>query len=466
MHNFAKQDKCLIELKYGCFLVLLVAHLGAAAALFRVDPYLQNSSTNAVTIMCIASEAATGKVVLYQSSGTFIDSLPIKTLVIPNCNYYRCEARLAGLEPGKEYAYTVSLRNSSNQTDISAKANFMTLNPGALNCHFSVVNDLHDDTNEHATLSQWINAFKPEFIFYNGDCWNDPSTNSNGKTVFDNLAAYVKQANHKSIPLNYIAGNHEWRGFTQYFSYLFNTDLLNYNDALYSLHFENAFTHANIRFIYMDCGEDGDKRVKEFQPSRKRQTLWLKQEIAKPEFKNARYRVLLIHLPVWGSNYQDSCSNYWRDAIKNAVPKFSLMLCGHTHGTNLLAANSDHPFPVMISGKGCYIQCIANQSELKAEVRNSGNTVIKSVTVSSETAILASTSDHATSPFILPVNGRYTIELYNSKGVKIRSFLNENSIAGEPSILTNICKEANGIYYCKYKINNSYLKSTRVVILK
>ena len=287
-----------------CLPVLFFAQSVNAAGLYRVDPYLQNPSETAVTVLCVSMVSVTATVEYFESNGTPIDVLTAETVPIPQTDsFYRVEARITGLEAGTKYSYRVALENNSGETDTSETAVFTTLDAAQDEIHFGVMNDLHDDTLVNETLGGYLQDYGAEFIFYNGDCWNDPWQDNNAKRPLDYLSSYVRKTNHASIPLLYIQGNHEWRaGFAKDMVYLFEADLLDYDDSMYEQQYQHAFTHANIRFIYMDCGEDGDKREDQFRPSRQRQTTWLQQEIAKPEFINARYRILLMHIPIWGSS--------------------------------------------------------------------------------------------------------------------------------------------------------------------
>jgi len=376
-----------------CVLVLFLSQLANAAALFRVDPYLQNSSGTSITVMCISSESVTGTVDLYSSGSTTIKKTVIMQIAaIPNTSFYRCDAKLTGLTPGTQYDYIVTLKDSLQQTNVSAIASLRTLDPTGNNCRFAVVGDLHNRTDTHLSLSQNnINSFEPDFVFYNGDCWSDPTTTNNAQVVFDVTQAFVSQANHESVPLNFIMGNHEWRGdFSSSMAYLFDTNLLDYTADPNQQRYENAFTHGNVRFVYMDCGEDGEKNLTLFSPMREIQLNWLKTEIASPEFQNARWRVLLIHIPLTGTGWVDGSAEYWRQTIIDAKPEFDVMFAGHVHQPKITPANSEYPFPVLWTGgpdsttpwseRAASIQVDANETKLNAEIRSTTGQLIDSLT--------------------------------------------------------------------------------------
>jgi hypothetical protein len=359
---------------------------GSAADLFRVDPYLQNSSGSAVTVMCIALESVSGTVELYNHGGGLIDTVSITTASIPSTTLYRCQARLTGLQQATQYDYRVTL-NGASDSDTSTLETFQTLNPSSDDCRFVVFNDFHNNLATHLTLSQYANNFNPSLVFYNGDCWTDPSTGNNAKVVFDTLQGYDSQANHASVSLDFIMGNHEWRGdFSPYMAYLFDSELLDYNDSYYNQRYERAFTHGNVRFICMDTGEDADKRAAEFTPARVRQRTWLEQEIAKPEFQNAQWRVILMHIPLWGTASSHDVFAFFRETVQNASPAFDLMISGHTHSPAHLPPDADHPFHILIgggpTGNSTTIQVVANASSLTAEVRDLSNQLVELVVLS------------------------------------------------------------------------------------
>ncbi len=371
--------------------VLLFSFLLSISAIsegfIRVTPYLQNTTGTSVSILCITTESVSGKVKLMMPKSSSTKSAKVEVTAIPNTSLYRCIARFKNLHPGKVYKYSMMIKSNSGQKYQSKLAPFRTLNPRAETCRFSVISDIHNAVATHAAYMERLKSSNPDFLIYNGDCWNDPSSGDNAKVVMDVLEAFVTQGNHKSLPMKYLMGNHEWRGsFATSMPYLFDAENLDHkSNDLQKQRYESAFTHGNVRIVFMDTGEDGDKRDAQFKSPRERQVAWLKKEIASPAFKKARWRIMVMHIPAWANDWVDSGSQFWREVIRTANPRFDMMLGGHTHYPRIWKADYDRPFPVVIAGgpspRHAYIQIVANKKTLTAEIHGASNEVLSSVVV-------------------------------------------------------------------------------------
>lgn len=148
----------------------------------------------------------------------------------------------------------------------------------------------------------------------------------------DQLAASLAREYHYDGYLNtvianwqkpfYVAvGNHEGRGEAA--------------DSFYDL-FANgrkagffAFCHKKVSFVILDCDRDEDMS----DEYKQQQIEFLKKYTASDEFKNAQYRVLLLHVPIsffwrrWGKENFEIFS-----ALSQEVQQsFDLALSGHIH---------------------------------------------------------------------------------------------------------------------------------------
>ena len=411
-----------MNVKYNCFvfvLGLIFTVSSMAEGLFKVTPYLQNNSNSGISILCIASEKVTGKVKVTNLNSTTPRTIKLEVIAIPGTTLFRCKARIDKLKPGRIYTYRMMLKSSSGDQAISNPAKFKTLNPRADTCRFTVVSDLHNQTKTHAEYMKRMKGYNPDFIIYNGDCWNDPSSHNNAEGVMNVLQAYVNQGNHQSILMKYMMGNHEWRGsFANSMVYLFDEEYLNLDsNDLSKQRYENAFTHGNVRIVFLDTGEDGDKRASQFLGGRQRQVEWLKKEISSPAFKKARWRIIVMHIPAWGNDWVDSGSQMWREVIRTASPKFDLMLGGHTHYSRIWDADYERPFPVVIAGgpslHHTYIQVESNKDTLTAKIRGPENKLVSSVEIARDSEIF------------FPINKQEGVERdvvlsWNSPGHSIR----------------------------------------------
>jgi hypothetical protein len=142
-----------------------------------------------------------------------------------------------------------------------------------------------------------------------------------------------------------------------------------------------ALTQGPVRFVCLDCGEDAEKRLDVFQPCREEELKWIKQEVASDGFKQATYRVLVMHIPLYNENADISppCHRLWSPTLDKAG--FDLCIAGHDHTPRLLPPDTGsadrgrgNPYPVLIGGgpamtgreAGTVIVLEANREELQA----------------------------------------------------------------------------------------------------
>lgn len=66
--------------------------------------------------------------------------------------------------------------------------------------------------------------------------------------------------------------------------------------------------------------------------------------------------------------------------------------------------------------------------------------------------------------YTLPVHGYVNISIYNSKGLLIKTIVNENQNAGKHSVTFNVNNFSNGIYYCRMNLNKTNLTNKFTVV--
>jgi 3',5'-cyclic AMP phosphodiesterase CpdA len=100
----------------------------------------------------------------------------------------------------------------------------------------------------------------------------------------------------------------------------------------------HSFSHGPVYFICLDSGEDkpDDNRyyfgLADFDRYREEQARWLKEVMATPGFRNAKFRVVLIHMPLYGGNNwhgEETNRRLWGDLLNRGG--IDLMISGHTH---------------------------------------------------------------------------------------------------------------------------------------
>ncbi len=209
----------LLALAIGC----AGTRLGAAESPARLDPslvvppYLQAVTPEGASILWRTASPAYGWVEygttpeLGQRQDWVIDGLR-------NANTVHHRARLTGLVSGRTYSYRVCWRvirsfgayrvDFQEPTQHSETFRFTLPTPKRQTLKVSFLNDLHNRYETFAALAKLIEAFDPEAVFFNGDCFSDPG---NEPAVIKALQVYNAGVGADRRPVHYVRGNHEMR---------------------------------------------------------------------------------------------------------------------------------------------------------------------------------------------------------------------------------------------------------------
>jgi 3',5'-cyclic AMP phosphodiesterase CpdA len=182
-------------------------------------------------------------------------------------------------------------------------------------------------------------------------------------------------------PVVYLRGNHEIRGA---YSRQWPSLVDNPGGKQYF-----AMDCGPVHFVFLDCGEDkldshwAYSGLNDFEGFHREQAEWLKQEIETPAFKNAPYRVLVHHIPIYGlaAKYYNPWKALWGPILNRAG--FDLSIHGHTHKVAIHPPKSagNHTYPVIIGGgnkekNGSVTRLEATKNSLAVTLLNaSGETV-------------------------------------------------------------------------------------------
>lgn len=302
---------------------------------------------------------------------------------------------LAGLQPGTSYWYQVAFKPIRNfgaykvefgRTERSQPVRFQML-PGPRQPVSAIVfNDLHNETALFQRLRRSLGDRPFDFSIFNGDCFADPT---NAPKVLPLLAAYTQGVEADARPVFFLRGNHETRGayareLPAHFAWP--------GDQPYF-----AFSAGPVRFVLLDCGEDKPDEhaaysgLVDFAAFRRAETEWLKAEVASKAYRQAAWRVLVHHIPLYRARSPGSLTNaspkagatspksgaplrvsanadatrpaaltnapsvtgppLWQETWRKLLRKVDVALCGHTHSRAFLPAGSvGNPYPVFIGG--------------------------------------------------------------------------------------------------------------------
>jgi hypothetical protein len=364
----------------------LLAELGATntvpvAPALALAPFLQLSSQDSMAISWHTESPAYGWVEYGETKalGTRQDA-SVHGLRTANVTEHRVV--LSGLRPGATYWYRVvvrpirSLRAYKVEFDpeqATEPVAFQML-PGPQQPVTAVVfNDLHNGTNTFASLRRVVGDTPFDFTVFNGDCLADPAAEKPARTA---LAAYTSGAQADRRPTFFLRGNHETRG-------TFARELPRWLTWPGGRPYF-AFTAGPVRWVVLDCGEDKpDKHpayagLVDFDGFRRAEAAWLQTELASPAFHEARWRVLVHHIPLYRSGKEDSYSQPSHElwAKLPGMERVDIALDGHTHSPAFHPANSiGNPYPIAVGGgpapAGAIVMILeADQSRLQLRMLN------------------------------------------------------------------------------------------------
>jgi 3',5'-cyclic AMP phosphodiesterase CpdA len=318
-------------------------------------PYLQDAQAQSMTIQWITNTSATAWVEYRQGDGPYHRAVASKDGLISAAQTVH-RVTLPNLSPGVPYHYRTVSREivhfapyhvTYGDRVTSNEASFTTLDPARTECDFVVVNDIHGNDPLFIKLMTLANQAHYDLAFLNGDILGDIDNESQ---FIQHLLMPTVKTFASEKPFVFVRGNHETRG-------LFARRLPDYITRPGG-HYYGAFTHGPVRFVLLDSGEDKPDTdpaysgLVDFDRYREEQTRWLKTEISSHAFRTAAFRVVLVHMPLYGSNDwhgPEHCRSQWADLINRAG--VDLMISGHTHRQAVVAPQSGlNPYPVVIGG--------------------------------------------------------------------------------------------------------------------
>lgn len=272
--------------------------------------------------------------------------------------------RLEKLSPGTLYEYHAG--------DGKIRS-FRTLDPKSADFTFAFTTDIHGDNVNFKKLLNLPAVRKADFLFLGGDLITGITGRYSCYNAFlDTLSANWPKAAY------YFRGNHEYRGITAPFLEL---------TAPFSGKSYGAFFHKGVFFLFLDTGDDSTTGT----PYMKEQYKFLDRVLRSPEFRNARYRILMAHQPLIPSKNWTSGELRALYAVmeKNqAHTKIDLMLSGHIHSCNRMLKGEKQitssnpringrkvtrsfPFPIFVNDKCGVILVDVRKGQLETTILDS-----------------------------------------------------------------------------------------------
>ncbi len=359
-----------------------------ANKIFRTKPYLQNPVGNGITVMWETTVPA----YCWVEYGTDTTQLKRARTIVDGqvvCNNYLHKIRIDGLQPGQKYYYRVcsqemllyqAYKKVFGNTAQSSFSEFTLPTTDTDSFTAVVFNDLHQHTQTFRALCKQIQNVDYDFVVFNGDCVDDPVDHNQATTFISELTEGV---HGDRIPTFFMRGNHEIRnaysiGLRDHYDYV--------GDKTYG-----SFNWGDTRIVMLDCGEDKlDSHwvyygLNDFTQLRNEQVDFLKKELSAKEFKKAKKRILIHHIPLYGNDGVNLCADLWTNLLEKAP--FNVSLNAHTH------KYAFHPkgelgnnYPVVIGGgykmdSATVMILEKKKNDLKIKVLNVKGEILLDITV-------------------------------------------------------------------------------------
>ena len=349
------------------------------ALLISTGPYLQIPTETSMTVAWITDRPSAGWVEYGVAEPLATKAFTAEDGLV-EANTRRHRVALSGLTPGTVYRYRVVSREIVDlqpykvvygETVRSEVQTFRTPDHAQDRCSFVVLNDNHERLDLLRTRLARAGERPYDLLFYNGDMLNH--TDSEAQIV-DQVLAPSAELFAGRVPFVWVRGNHEARG-------VYARELKSYVASPNGRYYY-AFDHGPVRFIVLDSGEDKDDDhgeyggLTDFDAYRESEAEWLKQEVESAAFKNARYRVALMHQPPFvlerkHNHGREDCALRWGALLNRGV---DLMVAAHIHQFSIVEpAPGVHDYPIVVGGgpkpgEGTVIRVEADAQQMEVTV--------------------------------------------------------------------------------------------------
>jgi acid phosphatase type 7 len=347
-------------------------------------PYLQNMSKDGVTIIWTTNKPAVPGVLLTDFNGKkrFIRNSH-DGIIDGGATLHK--VKIEGLEPGNTYSYKISSVPVLNyqaykiyygDTLPGKSETFSTPSLIKGKVSFYVMNDVHGLSGKMASYLKNGDINEQDLVFFNGDMIDFLQNSDQLFAAFIDTASKYFAANKQFI---YVRGNHETRGSSarelkSYFEYK--------DESFYY-----SFDRGPVHFIVLDCGEDKPDDnlyyygLADYDSYRLKELEWLKEEVKSEAFRKAKYRIVLVHMPIikdemacYGVKF---LAEHFGPVLRNAG--IDLMISAHTHLNAY--GQSGFGYPVLINSNNSVAEVVADKYFIKATIKDTKGKIINTYTI-------------------------------------------------------------------------------------
>lgn len=368
-------------LTLSALLVITSTALGQEAEPFAINhgPYLQNLEEQAVSVYFSTSHNAFSQVEV-RESGSDVTTLHYTTINgLKQANNTKNQIRIRGLKPDTEYDYRIVTRQITlfepynvvyGDTICSEWEQFRTLSPEMKSWKFAMFNDIHNKNDKLRTLASHLPLDEATMVFCVGDMMSYFHKPDLPYVAFIDTLVELFARNK---PFVTVRGNHETRGeYARTFG-----DYVERPDGKYY----HIYYVGDTALVLFDTGEDKRDNAPvyaglvDFESYRREQLEWFREEMQKPQFRNARHRIVLMHIAPHKdgdlSKHQSSLDiNEMFTPLFNQA-KVDLVLSGHLHKQLYEPVNPDHNhYPIYINDHNSAVWVEISESSIRVEGYN------------------------------------------------------------------------------------------------
>ncbi|GGW46004.1 FN3 domain-containing metallophosphoesterase family protein [Arenibacter certesii] len=358
---------------------------------FLTKPYLQNPTSNSMTIMWIVNMPSYSYVEYGINSKMEHTAREVEDGLVVAYNRIN-QVKLNELKPETTYYYRVVSKEIVKfdpydlvygETIKSDIYSFKTPSATADHVSFLVMNDIHDRPHTIPHLMNLYRNTRSDFVFYNGDVFDHQEDE---EQIIEHLLAPSCNTFATETPFLFLRGNHETRGkYARKLQYYFsNPGGGQYYD----------YRWGSVHFTVLDTGEDKNDDHEEygdivnFDPYRVEQLEWFKEVSKTKAFKTAKFRVVLMHIPIYYSGNWHG-TTHLRALFASEFNKTGIDICisGHTHKYGIhKPVKGKHNYPIIIGGgpiegNRTIISVKANSSSLSLNMVRDDGTEVGSVEI-------------------------------------------------------------------------------------
>lgn len=328
--------------------------------LFLVRPHLQLLGEKSAAVVWMTKRPATGFVEWSQDGGASWRTAWDEKDGLRDAGSRTHIATLRGFDPARPVTYRACSQETPHVFAYKTffkgevekvESTLAALVPADGKVSFAMFNDVHCNHAVYSTLLEKIK--KPvNFSVFAGDIMN--STDSEDCVVRNLLAPLSYVSDRTGAAMWYLRGNHETRGG-------YARQLRNHL-ALPGGLFYGAVTLGAGRIAFIDSGEDKEDDHREysgivdFDRYIDSQIEWLRDEFASDAWRNAAFRIAVMHIPPPGFRKLDG--GMWNGATKRMrrlaevlkTSKVSLVMAAHLHSSANADPTKECPYPVVVGG--------------------------------------------------------------------------------------------------------------------